>query len=97
MHRLLADKTQVDAMAEARQPTAGARQFLQPQWLRLLASIRLGEVLVLQGTPLMGAILALGNLAPWHGWTIVWQRPVAGDCKPLVCGACVCRQRLGRH
>ncbi|ULR91166.1 UbiA family prenyltransferase [Comamonas sp. B21-038] len=73
MHRLLADKTRVDAMAEARQPTAGARQFLQPQWLRLLASIRLGEVLVLQGTPLMGAILALGNLAPWHGWTIVWQ------------------------
>ncbi|QMV73493.1 UbiA prenyltransferase family protein [Comamonas piscis] len=60
-------------MAEARQSSAGARQLLRPQWLRLLASIRLGEVLVLQGTPLMGAILALGTLASWHGWAIGWQ------------------------
>ena len=37
-------------------------------------TMRLGEVLVLQGTPLMGAILALGNLAPWHGWTMCWAR-----------------------
>lgn len=32
------------------------------QLLRLLSSIRLDEVLVLQGTPVMGAILALGTL-----------------------------------
>lgn len=60
-------------MAEARKSSAGARQLRRPPWLRLLASIRLGEVLVLQGTPLMGAILALGSLAAWHGWTIGWQ------------------------
>ncbi|MGL4315196.1 MAG: UbiA family prenyltransferase [Pseudomonas sp.] len=33
------------------------------QWLRLLSSIRFDEVLVLQGTPVIGAILALGALA----------------------------------
>nr|WP_312990031.1 UbiA family prenyltransferase [Comamonas koreensis] len=60
-------------MAEAHHPVAENRRPLRPRWLRLLASIRLGEVLVLQGTPLMGAILALGSLAQWHFWAVGWQ------------------------
>ena len=60
-------------MADSHHSVADTRWPMRPPWLRLLASIRLGEVLVLQGTPLMGAILALGSLAHWHGWTIGWQ------------------------
>ncbi|UUY10023.1 UbiA family prenyltransferase [Pseudomonas sp. J452] len=43
--------------------TTNLRLPLVRQWLRLLSSIRFDEVLVLQGTPAIGAILALGALS----------------------------------
>ncbi|MES2817577.1 MAG: UbiA family prenyltransferase [Pseudomonadota bacterium] len=43
-------------------PTANIRTPPMRQLLRLLSSIRFDEVLVLQGTPVIGAILALGTL-----------------------------------
>ncbi|MBB6342381.1 4-hydroxybenzoate polyprenyltransferase [Pseudomonas fluvialis] len=43
--------------------TAGLRPQSVRQLLRLLSSIRFDEVLVLQGAPLMGVLLALGSLS----------------------------------
>ncbi len=40
-------------------------------WLHVFASIRVGEVLVLQGTPLMGALLATGQ-AHVHLFSALW-------------------------
>lgn len=62
-------------MANAHRPFARQVGTSRPQWLRLLASIRLGEVLVLQGTPLMGAILALGGVPQWN-FLVIGQQGV---------------------
>lgn len=45
------------------------RRWMPRQLLRLLACIRLDEVLVLQGTPLLGALFAIGpvSAAAWPG------------------------------
>lgn len=43
--------------------TTNLRAQSPRRWLRLLAAIRMDEVLVLQGTPIMGAILALDALS----------------------------------